>query len=498
MANLKDLIVNGVTRFLGKVYMNEAAADKLTLGTGPTNNMDAATKQYVDSHADNFDLSDRIAKGTDSGSEVAGAVVIGQVQGQFASKATGTWSLAEGSETTASAETAHAEGTGTTASGYASHAEGITTTASGYASHAEGYTAFASGSYSHVEGSNTTASGMYSHAEGGSTLASGYHSHAEGSSTIANSASQHVFGAYNIADSNTAVALRGTYVEIVGNGTGVNNKSNARTLDWNGNEVLAGKLTVGTAPTNNMDVATKQYVDGFNLTGNIKPGTGSGSIRIGKITGSDQVTASGLYSVAIGNADTLASGKMSLAVGDDVVTSGDQSFAIGEYAGARGDNSQAMGWGTSASYRSQHVFGEFNIAESTQGVSNYKSQRGTYIEIVGNGQEDAESNARTLDWNGNEKLAGSLTLGMGTANETTITGSNSTILKVTKSSVSSLPTTISNSKITANHQVINWILSSPDAQGDSWTATTSAGSISITGTINGTTDITLYLIAPVT
>ena len=32
-------------------------------------------------------------------------------------------------------------------------------------------------------------------------------------------------------------------------------------MDWSGNEVLAGKLTVGTAPTNNMDVATKQYVD---------------------------------------------------------------------------------------------------------------------------------------------------------------------------------------------------------------------------------------------
>ena len=38
-------------------------------------------------------------------------------------------------------------------------------------------------------------------------------------------------------------------------------RSNARTLDWDGNEVLSGKLTVGTAPTNNMDVATKLYVD---------------------------------------------------------------------------------------------------------------------------------------------------------------------------------------------------------------------------------------------
>jgi len=32
-------------------------------------------------------------------------------------------------------------------------------------------------------------------------------------------------------------------------------------LDWEGNEILAGTLTVGSDPTNNMEVATKQYVD---------------------------------------------------------------------------------------------------------------------------------------------------------------------------------------------------------------------------------------------
>ncbi len=51
----------------------------------------------------------------------------------------------------------------------------------------------------------------------------------------------------------------GEYIEVVGNGLAY--EGNARTLDWLGNEVLAGKLTVGTDPTENMDVATKQYVD---------------------------------------------------------------------------------------------------------------------------------------------------------------------------------------------------------------------------------------------
>lgn len=34
---------------------------------------------------------------------------------------------------------------------------------------------------------------------------------------------------------------------------------------------------------------------------------------------------------------------------------------------------------------------------------------------------NSRSNARTLDWNGNEELAGSITLGKGTEDETTIT-----------------------------------------------------------------------------
>ena len=44
---------------------------------------------------------------------------------------------------------------------------------------------------------------------------------------------------------------------MVGNGLNSANRSNARTLDWEGNEVIAGKITVGAAPTANMDVATK-------------------------------------------------------------------------------------------------------------------------------------------------------------------------------------------------------------------------------------------------
>lgn len=106
------------------------------------------------------------------------------------------------------------------------------------------------GTNSVAEGVDTTASGDYSHAEGAGTEASGQYSHAEGMNTTAAGSSQHVSGKFNIVDNNN------TYAEIIGNGTANNARSNARTLDWQGNEVLAGDLTingntsVGTALSN--------------------------------------------------------------------------------------------------------------------------------------------------------------------------------------------------------------------------------------------------------
>lgn len=201
-------------------------------------------------------------KATKSGAHAEG---IGTVASGPASHAEGqqteasdTYSHAEGRETNATASAAHAEGYATEASGENSHAEGDRTKASGWNSHAEGSESIASGNYSHAEGfgeasgygahaeSGGTASGMNSHAEGSATEAAGVFSHAEGDHTLATHCCQHVFGEYNQEDSSTAAASsRGTYIEIVGNGTGLSARSNARTLDWAGNESLAGGLTLG-------------------------------------------------------------------------------------------------------------------------------------------------------------------------------------------------------------------------------------------------------------
>ena len=75
--------------------------------------------------------------------------------------------------------------------------------------------------------------------------------------TKASRRSQFVFGECNVIDTGGANATaRGTYVEIVGNGSSGANRSNARTLDWSGNEVLAGGLKLHT----NKDAATFETI----------------------------------------------------------------------------------------------------------------------------------------------------------------------------------------------------------------------------------------------
>lgn len=424
----------------------------------------------------------------------------------------GSNSVAVGKTCEASGDYSHAEGSYSIASGTNSHAECDATWARGEASHAEGQRTTASGLASHAEGYGTTASGSNSHAEGSGTTASGSNSHTEGSNTIANHGYQHVFGQFNIADTSTnASTARGDYVEIVGNGTGYSNRSNARTLDWNGNEVLAGDLTIngttsvttalGTVTTalgNKADKvsapaeydATSTYKIGDIVSYNgsiyqsnstistaeawnsshwvlrtpdadylhsVNP-TGNGSFSLNRKASTTigicsfaegyDATASGNYSHAEGNittasgnnshaegynctasADTShaegygttaskseahaegsfskASGSGSHAEGSSTIASGSQSHTEGSSTTASGKFSHAEGYYTSANHRSQHVFGEYNILDPSTASATAK---GNYIEIVGKGTStSARSNARTLDWSGNEVLAGTLT-----------------------------------------------------------------------------------------
>ena len=177
--------------------------------------------------------------------------------------ANGNYSHAEGSSTTASGYSSHAEGSDTTALRSYSHAEGNSTTASGTYSHAEGSSTTASGNSSHAEGNRTTASKDYSHAEGYYTIASGTSSHAEGHYTTASGNYSHAEGKYNIIDTNNK------YAHIIGNGTSISTRSNAHTVDWDGNAWYKGKIYIGGSSQEDgleLTGTTVNYFETANLT----------------------------------------------------------------------------------------------------------------------------------------------------------------------------------------------------------------------------------------
>ena len=303
--------------------------------------------------------------------------------------ASGANSHAEGSDTTASSNCAHAEGFSTTASKYYSHAEGSNTTASGTSSHAEGSGTTASGYYSHAEGSTTNATADTSHAEGSGTTASGYASHAEGSgttatagsshaegtSTKASSANQHVQGKFNVEDT------AGAYAMIIGNGTADDARSNALTVDWNGN------VECGT-------------VNGVDITQLSSGGSGVGQVDATKgATYHGEIFNS--YPDPNSHYANSATGQYSHAEGFGTKASGDTAHAEGASTTASGNNSHAEGQHTKASSDNQHVQGKFNVEDTAN----------NYAMIIGNGyetfntetlkKETIHSNALTIDWDGN-------------------------------------------------------------------------------------------------
>lgn len=203
----------------------------------------------------------------------------------------GAYAHVEGYFSQAKADCSHAEGNGTIAgggtkiidgeelpTGYCSHAEGYFSQAKGDHSHAEGRETIALEICSHAEGFSSQANGQVSHAEGSNTIASGYISHAGGEHTIAQRLAQTVIGRYNSPDTQGLNQNSyGKYAFIIGNGESNSNRSNAFTVDWDGeigaNYITASRATInslysisGAQNLNNSQVSTvDQIQDAINL-----------------------------------------------------------------------------------------------------------------------------------------------------------------------------------------------------------------------------------------
>ena len=218
--------------------------------------------------------------------------------------ATGKYSVAEGSGTTASGDYSHAEGHNTTASGYDSHAEGLNTNASGYYSHAEGGSTQSQSNYSHAEGVSTVAHGLGSHAEGDATHANGYYSHSEGQYTIAEGASSHAEGCNTEANSSSSHAEGKDTIS-----DGECSHAEGRNTEANGsNSHAEGRNTISNGECS--------HAEGLNTEAN-----GSSSHSEGAYT-----EASGYYSHA----------------------EGFQTEASGKYSHAEGKNTKAFAWASHA------------------------------------------------------------------------------------------------------------------------------------------------------
>ena len=343
----------------GKMY---SKMDKTNpTGTGSFSmNRKAGTVIGKNSHAEGDDTTASGYSSHAEGIDTTASGYSSHAEGNY-TDASGDYSHAEGGSNKASGKYSHAEGNGTKASGYNSHAEGYQTTASEQGSHAEGYstnrfssvvtttnpttdsiiTAWktkkfsvakgdyshvegkdnlalgkdshaeggsteASGDHSHTEGANTTASGLCSHAEGnittasgtgshvegGSTKASGDYSHAEGIGTEASGDNSHVQGKFNIEDTSSI------YADIIGNGTSDTARSNAATVDWNGNVWFAGDVYTGSTSGTNKDegskkLATEEYVNSSIAAGRSDISLGLTSASVGQIIKVKAVDESG-------------------------------------------------------------------------------------------------------------------------------------------------------------------------------------------------------------
>lgn len=273
--------------------------------------------------------------------------------------ASGNYSHAEGSKTTAFGIASHTEGGSTFASGNYSHAEGMYTGADGEASHAEGDFTTAEGKYSHAEGSRTAATGECSHAEGYATLAYGMYSHAEGYMTSASGVYSHAEGTAYAAGTTSHAEGCAKMVKIRG------------TAESDRYEYV-------------YDYERPYMQNGVWI---ILPGTNK-QVRV----------------VSSDATSFRCNGSLDIEPGEELNVycsnaAGDGSHAEGTDCVAVGSQSHAEGRGTIATGGDQHVQGRYN-------VPTYYPH--PYAHIVGNGTEQKRSNAHTLDWDGNAWYAGTV------------------------------------------------------------------------------------------
>ena len=198
------------------------------------------------------------------------------------------------------------------------------------------------------------------------------------------------------------------------------NSTGARFIRYNGRNIWTGFL-------NNLNTYLVIY-DGsyFQVVGMYEAGRAAGAnsskIGINSFANGENVMASGGASMAIGK-DTVAGHVGTSAEGQGTKATTPWSHVAGQYNVLEiplPDDIPDWTGGTSYSIGDiVFYFGQLKIctipnSDSTFKTTKWDDYEPKYAEIIGNGTGDnARSNARTLDWSGNERLKGDVYVGCG-------------------------------------------------------------------------------------
>ena len=279
------------------------------------------------------------------------------------------------------------------ATGQFSTAMGSSTTASGYASTAMGQSTIAQGDWSTAIGESTTASGFFSTAMGWDTTANAYYSTA--------------MGRHNVGGGNGFSDIATDPLLEVGNGADDANRSNALTILKNGT-ITAPSFDISEI-TDAKALVTKEYADAnYSNTGVISTGleaidegNGLGLVKVGRVEvnyGNVGDNAVDLSYSSSASTTRGATGQFSTAMGEGTTASGTYSTAMGITTTASGFASTAMGSNTRANAHSSMAIGRFNIGGGNTGTLVATDP----LFEVGNGVDNTNrSNALTILKNGN-------------------------------------------------------------------------------------------------
>ncbi|MBK8547731.1 MAG: hypothetical protein IPL63_10215 [Saprospiraceae bacterium] len=309
-----------------------------------------------------------IAMGYETSATAESSMAIGRF-----STASGFGSTVIGSSSTASGDTSFATGSGNVASGEGSTSLGVSTTASGIVSTAMGSSTVASGIISTSMGYSTTASGLYATATGSETTASGSSSFATGIMTTASGNGSMAVGELTKASGNRSIAMgvettassfgslaMGRYndsivtssktswvatdpVFIIGNGDSDANRKNAMTVYKNGTLQLQNLTST---PANNSDkfyvLNNMPFYGDKILTGQLEYIT-EGSNSGWRLFGVNPINYGNIGDGALDLSLSYSTSSTRGATGTSATAIGNNTTASGVFATAIGQGTRALG-----------------------------------------------------------------------------------------------------------------------------------------------------------